>query len=73
MFYGYRVEIGDFGNWLPIILPILILHLILTCVALWDLFRNDPDMENKWSWIAIIVIVSIFGPIMYFIIGKRER
>lgn len=72
MFYGYKMEIADISSWIPIILPIFMLHFILACVALWDLFRKDPSTETKWKWIPIIAIFSIFGPLLYFIIGKRE-
>ncbi|PEZ09330.1 transcriptional regulator [Bacillus sp. AFS018417] len=73
MHYGYEIGIEELGDWLPLLLPLLILQFILISVALWDLLKRDFSNEYKWLWVAIIVFVSIFGPILYFILGRRER
>ncbi|MGG0185738.1 PLD nuclease N-terminal domain-containing protein [Bacillus rhizoplanae] len=73
MHYGYEIGIEELWNWLPLLLPLLILQLILISVALWDLLKRDFSNEYKWLWVAIIVFVSIFGPILYFTVGRRGR
>ena len=73
MNYGYEIRIEELWDWLPLLLPLLILQLILISAALWDLLKRDLSNEYKWLWIAIIVFVSIFGPILYFIVGRRRR
>ncbi|MCP1122805.1 PLD nuclease N-terminal domain-containing protein [Bacillus sp. 3103sda1] len=73
MHYGYEIGIEELWNWLPLLLPLLILQVILISVALWDLLKRDHSNEYKWLWAAIIVFVSIFGPILYFTVGRRER
>jgi len=73
MHFGYEIGIEELWNWLPLLLPFLILQLILFSVALWDLLKRDVSSENKWIWIAIIFLVNILGPILYFTIGRRGR
>ncbi|WP_440603363.1 PLD nuclease N-terminal domain-containing protein [Bacillus sp. GB_SG_008] len=73
MHYGYEIGIEELWNWLPLLLPLLILQFILISVALWDLLKRDFSNEYKWLWVAIIVFVSIFGPILYFTVGRRGR
>jgi len=73
MHYGYTVGIEELWKWLPLLIPFLILHLILLVVALRDLLRRDLSTEYKLIWTAIIVFVSLFGPILYFILGRKER
>jgi len=73
MNYGYEIRIEELWDWLPLLLPLLILQLILISAALWDLLKRDLSNEYKWLWIAIIVFVSIFGPILYFTVGRRRR
>jgi Flp pilus assembly protein protease CpaA len=58
---------------LPLLLPLLILQLILLFVALRDLLKRNLSNESKWLWIMIIVFVNLFGPILYFTIGRRGR
>lgn len=53
-------------------LPILVLQLALMIFALVDLIRNPNPNGPKWMWIAIIVLLNIIGPILYFVIGRRN-
>ncbi|MEH7437047.1 PLD nuclease N-terminal domain-containing protein [Neobacillus drentensis] len=58
---------------LPIIAPILIIQLILIVVAIIDLIRIDQTKGPKWLWVIIILFVNIIGPILYFVIGRRNN
>ena len=58
---------------LPIIAPILIIQLILIVVAIIDLVRIDQTKGPKWLWVIIILFVNIIGPILYFVIGRRNN
>lgn len=57
-----------------LLLPVLFLQLILLIVALTDLIRNDPRRIRgpKWIWAIVIVLGEILGPVLYFIIGRRN-
>ncbi|WML60098.1 PLD nuclease N-terminal domain-containing protein [Neobacillus sp. PS2-9] len=58
---------------LPIIAPIFIIQLILIVVAIIDLVRIDQTKGPKWIWVIIILFVNIIGPILYFVIGRRNN
>ena len=55
-----------------LILPILVLQLILMVVALVDVIRHQRTNGPFIMWIFIILLVSIFGPILYFIFGRKQ-
>jgi hypothetical protein len=59
---------------LPIVAPLLVIQAILIIVALIDLIRRDPEQVkgSKWIWAPIILIISILGPIIYFVAGRRD-
>lgn len=73
MHIGYHVGFEELMDWLPLLMPLLILHLILIAVALWDLLRSNHSKENKWIWACVIVFISLFGPIIYFVLGRRGQ
>ncbi|MFE8695849.1 PLD nuclease N-terminal domain-containing protein [Cytobacillus sp. FJAT-53684] len=63
-------------NWaviVPIIAPIILIQLILMLIAIIDLVRNDKTNGPKWLWILLILFVNIIGPILYFVVGRRNN
>lgn len=47
--------------------------LVLYVVALVDLYRRPPSQVvtgNKWIWLAIILLVSTIGAILYLAVGR---
>lgn len=65
-------EIALIKEWIPLLIPIVILELALMIAALVDLFRREKTKGPKWMWILIVVLVNIFGPIVYFLAGREE-
>ncbi len=57
-------------NW-ALIAPIIVIQLILVVIALIDCIKIEQTRGPKVMWIFIIVIVNIFGPIAYFLFGRR--
>lgn len=57
---------------LLLLVPVLILQAGLMIVALVDLIRRDRTHGPKWVWAAVIVLVNVFGPIVYLIAGREE-
>ncbi len=55
-----------------LILPIIVLQFILMFVALIDVLRHQRTNGPFVMWILIIVFVSLLGPIVYFIFGRRQ-
>jgi len=58
-------------NW-SIIAPILVIQAILMLVALIACIRAEKTNGPKWLWAVLIVFVSIFGPVLFFIFGRRN-
>ncbi len=51
-----------------------ILIILLPVVALFSLLNSTfKDSITKLIWVLVILLVPVFGPIFYFIIGRRER
>ncbi|OCS91231.1 PLD nuclease N-terminal domain-containing protein [Caryophanon latum] len=52
--------------------PLFVVQLILLVVALLDLRRVADTRGPKWLWLIIILFVNIVGPIVYFIVGRKQ-
>ncbi|HYK72761.1 MAG TPA: PLD nuclease N-terminal domain-containing protein [Pseudoneobacillus sp.] len=59
-------------NW-ALLAPIFIIQFILILVAFIDLVRIEKTNGPKWLWAIIILFVNIIGPILYFVIGRRNQ
>lgn len=64
----------NFTKLLPLLIPILLLQLGLQIYALVDLSRQ-PKVRggSKWIWVLVIIFLEIFGPIVYFLFGRKEE
>lgn len=56
-----------------LILPLVVIQLILILVAIIDLIRVNNTNGPKWLWALIIVLGNLIGPIIYFIVGRRNE
>lgn len=63
----------DFAKIIPLLIPILLLQLGLLIAAIIDLVRQPKVRGPKWVWVLVIVFVNIFGPIIYFLFGRKEE
>ena len=53
--------------------PLLVFQLSLTVAALISIGRRgDTKKLPKMAWIVIVILLSIVGPIIYFMIGKGD-
>ncbi|MDF2035395.1 PLD nuclease N-terminal domain-containing protein [Cytobacillus oceanisediminis] len=58
-------------NW-AILAPIIIIQLILMTAAIIDLVKIEKSNGPKWVWALVILFINLFGPIIYFIFGRRS-
>ena len=69
-------DLPDFSNisrFLVVLIPIALIQLGLMLAALIHLLkRNKVRSGSVGIWIAIIVLINIIGPILYFTIGREE-
>jgi hypothetical protein len=59
-------------EFIPLLIPIIILQFGLMIAALIDLVKREKTKGPKWVWILVIVLVNLFGPIVYFVAGRDE-
>jgi hypothetical protein len=60
-------------QYLPYIIPIVLLQLVLMIVALVDLIRREKTrLIPKWAWAIVIVFGELIGPIVYLILGRED-
>jgi len=61
------------GNIILLILPILVIQIGLIVFALVDLSKREKVTGgSKVIWVFVILLFQIFGPLAYFIIGRKE-
>jgi len=64
----------NMGQLVALLIPLVLVELGLLGFALYDLIkRKRVRGGNKWLWAIIIVVVEIFGPILYFVLGREEE
>jgi hypothetical protein len=61
-----------FRDYLPFLIPVLLLQLALMVFALIDLIRREKTRGPKWLWAIIIVLGELLGPIIYLLVGREE-
>ena len=56
-----------------LLIPIVLIDLVLKIAALIDLFRREHVAgETKWLWAIAILALNFLGPILYFVLGRKE-
>ena len=60
-------------EYLPLLIPVILIELALLLIALIDLLRREKTRGPKWAWALAILFVQIFGPIAYLIFGRAEE
>ncbi|MDW7728921.1 MAG: PLD nuclease N-terminal domain-containing protein [Dethiobacteria bacterium] len=64
-------EISDL---LLMLWPLLVFQLLLAAWAIIDLVRRKTVKAlPKWAWALIVLLVNIFGPIIYLVFGRGEE
>lgn len=64
----------EFMEYLPFILPVLLVELILMLTALVHVLKHQKyRFGNRILWVCIVVLLQIIGPILYFTIGRGEE
>ena len=61
-------------EYLPFLIPIIIIELILMLTALIHVLRHkNYRFGNRIFWVIIVVCLQIIGPIGHFTIGRGEE
>jgi hypothetical protein len=56
-----------------LVLPLIIIQFILMVVGIIDLIRVRSTNGPKWLWAIIIILGNLIGPIIYFIVGRKNE
>ena len=59
-------------QYLPFLIPLILLQLALMVFALVDLARRERTRGPKWMWAIIIVLGELLGPVVYLLLGREE-
>jgi hypothetical protein len=63
----------DLTQYLPFLIPVVVLELGLTVAALIHIFTHKTyRMGNRVIWV-ILSFVQIIGPVLYFVIGRGDE
>ncbi len=61
----------DLNEYLPVLIPLIILQLGLALFAIVDVLRHPHyRFGNKPMWVIVCALLSFIGPICYFAFGK---
>lgn len=64
----------DIKEYLPFIIPLLVLQLGLMLAALISILKHkEYKTGNRALWVILSLLVSIIGPILYFVLGKTDE
>ncbi len=56
-----------------LIIPIVVLQFFLSIMALLDIRKRDSVKGgNKTLWVVVILFFGIIGPLVYFVLGRKE-
>ena len=62
------------GPWqLIIILIAVFLGFIPTLIALIDIVKSKFDGNDKLVWVLVVLFFNLFGAIIYFAIGRKQK
>jgi len=57
---------------LALIAPLIIIQFVLMIIALIDFIKARDDEDIHIAWLFVILFLGFFGPIAYFIFGRRK-
>ncbi len=67
------MDFSKIQQFIPYLIPVLIIQLVLMITALVDLIRREHTRGPKWVWVLVILLVNYIGPIIYFVAGRKDE
>lgn len=56
-----------------IVLPLAIIQLVLLLVALVHILQAKRfKVGDRLIWVLVVLLITIIGPVLYFILGRAE-
>jgi Ca2+/H+ antiporter len=47
--------------------------IVLALLALVDILKNEFTGYNKLIWVIVVILLPLFGSILYFVIGTNQK
>jgi uncharacterized membrane protein YhaH (DUF805 family) len=67
-------ELGIIKEMLPLLIPLMIIQLALLIIAIVDLVKREHVTgDNKIVWALVIIFINMIGPIIYLLVGRKEK
>ena len=67
-------EISQLKEYLPFLIPVIILELALAITALVHVLKHpNYKFGNKILWIVVVLFIQIIGPVVYFLFGRGDE
>lgn len=57
---------------LVLLLPLLAIQLGLMIFCVVKIFKEGVGNLNKGVWLLIVIVINLFGPILYLIVGRKR-
>jgi len=65
---------NEYLAFLPIIIPLAVIQLSLLVASLVHIFTHKTYRTgNRVLWVILCLFLSIFGPVLYFVIGRSDE
>ncbi|HOJ93534.1 MAG TPA: PLD nuclease N-terminal domain-containing protein [Dictyoglomaceae bacterium] len=64
----------NISQYIPILLPLVIIQVIFQIVSLVDLFKRQKEeiRGERVLWVFVILLMGILGPVLYFLLGRKQ-
>ena len=70
---NWRANLAAELDLVPILAPLVVLHVVLAVVALLDVRKQEKTRyTGKPIWVALIILVSVMGALIYFVLGRED-
>jgi len=66
--------LDNISQYIPILLPLVIIQVIFQIVSLVDLFKRQKEeiRGERVLWVFVILLMGILGPVLYFLLGRKQ-
>lgn len=59
-------------EYLLILIPYIVLEVSLKGFCIWKICKEGVGNLSKGAWLVIVLIVNLFGPILFLMLGRRR-
>ena len=65
---------AEIKDYLPLIIPLVVIQIILLVVSIRHILTHKRYKRgSRGLWLAIVIIgMQIWGPVLYFLLGKED-